>query len=62
MFNVSRRLIVFIVFPERLERNYQCRLDNGGSKIYYNREKHNEAIKKYRRYKYENLKQTIIKS
>lgn len=61
MFNVSRRLIIFIVYPERKERNYQARLENGGSKIYYKKEKHTESIRKHRRYKYENLKQTITK-
>ena len=61
MFNVSRRLIIFIVYPERLKKNKQDRRDRGGSKIYYKKEVHTEAIRSYRRYKYENLKQTIIK-
>lgn len=35
MFNVSRRLIVFIIYPDRLIKNYEARLDNGGSAQYY---------------------------
>jgi hypothetical protein len=51
MFGVSRRLIVFTLYPERQKENYQRRLERGGSKQYYDREKHAEAIKEHRRYK-----------
>ena len=61
MFNVSRRLIIFIIHPERLEKNHQLRIDRGGSKIYYDRDKHNKAIREYRRYKYKSLKNTTSK-
>ena len=53
MFNVSRRLITFILCPQKAKKNYQARIDNGGSSIYYNREQHNECIKNLRRYKQE---------
>jgi len=52
-YGVSRRLIVFCIYPERQEKNYQARVDRGGSKIYYNKSKHTEAMKKHRQYKYE---------
>lgn len=56
MFNVSRRLIIFIISPEKLERNLQARQDRGGTKQYYDKSKHKEYQKTHRRYKYEILK------
>lgn len=53
MFNVSRRTIVFIWFPEKLERNKQVRQQRGGWKQYYNKTKNTEYMRKYRRYKQE---------
>lgn len=53
MFNVSRRLVTFILCPDKAKKNYQARVDNGGSAVYYNREKHGNAIKSLRRYKQE---------
>lgn len=35
MFKVNKRLIQFICYPERAERNKQLRNERGGSKIYY---------------------------
>jgi phage pi2 protein 07 len=55
-FNVSRRLIQFILDPEKLEKNYQVRIENGGSKQYYDKEKHTEAIRNHRRRKHKILK------
>ena len=51
MFNVSRRTIVFIWFPERLQRNKQVRQERGGSKQYYNKIKNTEYMREHRRYK-----------
>ena len=51
MFKVNKRSIQFICYPERAERNRQLREKRGGSKKYYNREKHTEAIKSLRDYK-----------
>jgi hypothetical protein len=51
MFKVNKRSIQFICYPERAERNKQLREDRGGSKKYYNREKHTEAVKSLREYK-----------
>jgi len=50
-FGVSKSLAIFIVNPERAKRNYQLRVARGGSKLYYNKEKHTEAIREYRRRK-----------
>lgn len=51
MFNVSKRTIEFIVYPERAKANYQKRVENGGSKVYYNREQHTKCIASIRKYK-----------
>jgi hypothetical protein len=53
MFKVSKRLIQFIIFPERKIKNLELRKQKGGSKIYYNKESHTIAIKKHRQYKKE---------
>lgn len=47
----SKRLVQFKLFPERLKRNINLRNKRGGSKIYYDREKHNQSIKNLREYK-----------
>jgi hypothetical protein len=60
MFNVSRRLVIFITQPEKYERNKEAYLERGGSKIYYKGGKEwAETIKKHRQYKYQTLKETI---
>jgi transposase len=51
MFNVSRRTIQFLWDPEKLKRNIQRRQERGGTKQYYNKEKHREQMKTHRRYK-----------
>jgi transposase len=56
MFNVSRRLITFIVDPEKHKKNLEARADRGGSSSYYNKDKHREYTKKHRRDKHERLK------
>ena len=50
---VSRRLITFILDPNKLEENKKRRDERGGSMIYYDREKHTQHIREYRRYKQE---------
>jgi len=59
MFNVSRRLIQFILDPSKHQANLEARKERGGSKIYYKREKHTKAIKEHRKYKNQLLKCTI---
>ena len=51
MFNVSRRLIIFIGCPEKHELNLKQREERGGWKQYYNKEKWAKQMKKHRRYK-----------
>jgi len=53
MFNVSRRTIQFILFPERLEQNLKLRSERGGSKQYYDSEYHKQSMRKHRAYKKE---------
>lgn len=50
-FKVSKRTIQFILDPEKLVQNKLRREERGGSSIYYNKEKHREAIKSLRKYK-----------
>ncbi len=50
-YNVNKRLIQFILFPERHERNKQLRAERGGSKRYYVPEKNRQAISTCRKYK-----------
>jgi len=56
MFKVSRRLIQFILFPERKAKDLENRKARGGSKIYYKKEYHKEKTKEHRRHKYNTLK------
>lgn len=56
MFNVSRRLIQFIINPEAHKKNLQARDDRGGHKVYYDRDKNNQYQKTHRRYKNDILK------
>jgi hypothetical protein len=51
MFNVSRRLIQFILNPESHKKNLERRRELGGSKIYYKKEQHTKAIREHREYK-----------
>jgi len=53
MFKVDKRLIQFILFPERQKKNLSDRADRGGSKAYYNREKHTKAMREHRQHKRE---------
>jgi hypothetical protein len=51
MYGVDRRTISFIWFPEKLVENKKRRQERGGSKQYYDREKHNFAMREHREYK-----------
>lgn len=61
MYNVSRRTIQFILDPEKLKENKQRRKERGGSKKYYDREKHTKAIREHRQYKQSLFKNGKIK-
>jgi transposase len=58
-FNVSRRTIQFILDPEKLSKNKQRRAERGGSKAYYDKEKHKQSMKKHRRLKYTTLNEIV---
>lgn len=50
-YSVNKRLIQFILFPERQIKNYQNRLERGGSKQYYNKDKWKLTMREHRHYK-----------
>lgn len=50
-YGVSRRLVQFILYPERHEENKARRRARGGSRAYYDREKHTEAMRRHRAHK-----------
>lgn len=58
-YKVDKRVIQFILFPERHEKNLRDREERGGSKQYYNREENNEAQREHRAYKHSKLKHLI---
>lgn len=50
-YQVSRRLIQFVVFPERLEAIKQHRADRGGTMQYYDKTKHRISMQAHRDHK-----------
>lgn len=54
-FKVSRRLITFIQNPEKQRENLLRCQERGGSMQYYDKDKHRESMKEYRRSKKERL-------
>lgn len=59
MFKVDKRTIQFLLFPERHLKNIADRKANGGSKIYYDKNYHNEKMRDHRAYKYSTLIKTL---
>lgn len=53
LWKVSKRLIQFILFPERQQKNLQDREARGGSKQYYSTEYNTKTMKNHRHYKQE---------
>ena len=51
--NVSKRSIQFILFPERAEHAKKLYSERRKDKRYYDKDKHRESIKKHRNYKKE---------
>lgn len=51
-FQVSRRTIQFVLFPERRAKNVSDLKKRGGSKLYYNKEAQRKYKKEYRKRKY----------
>ena len=56
LFKVSRRTIQFILYPERQTKNLEDRAKRGGTRQYYDKEKHKEYMKTHRSYKHKTLK------
>lgn len=50
-FGVSRRLMTFILDPEKHKANLQAREASGGSKQYYNKETNTKTMKAHRSHK-----------
>jgi len=51
-FKVTRRLIQFILFPEKKKKNLADRKKRGGWKQYYDKKHHAENMREHRKYKY----------
>ena len=60
-FKVSKRLIIFTCKPETKIKNLEDRLLRGGSKAYYDKEKHRVSMKEHRDYKNQLYKKGLIK-
>lgn len=60
LFGVSRRTIVFLWNPEKLNENKKRRQERGGSKKYYNKEKNTQYQKTHRKHKKEVVKKLKI--
>ncbi len=50
-YDVCRRTIGFIVYPERKKRDLELRRDRGGSMAYYKKEKHAAYMRGHRKHK-----------
>lgn len=61
MYGVDKRLIQFILYPERKAKNLLDRKNRGGSMAYYDKDKQKEYVKKHRHYKHELYKKGEIK-
>lgn len=59
-YGVSKRLIQFTLFPERKEMARQRFLENRKEGKYYDKEKHNEYMKKHREHKKDLLDKGLL--
>ena len=60
-FGVSRRLVQFVLHPERHEENLLIRKERGGSAAYNDKDKHTAAMRRHSRYKQKLYKKGLIK-
>ena len=60
VFFVDRKTIKNIVFPDFYKKQLKKHKEEKHWQKYYNREKHNEAVKKHRCYKYSLFKQGLL--
>ena len=59
-FGVSRRMVQFLWYPERLKANKQARQARGGWKQYYNKNQWSKIMREHRKYKQELYNAGII--
>ena len=59
-YDVSRRTIQFLWYPEQLEQNKLRRAERGGSKQYYDKDKHKLDMREHRAYKKELKEKGLI--
>ena len=50
-YGCDRRTVDFLWYPEKLKRNLQLKQERGGTKHYYNKEKHRQYMRAYRNHK-----------
>lgn len=56
MFKVNKRLVQFIIYPERMQKNKELRAERGGSAIYYKKDYHAQKMREHREYKRKTIK------
>jgi len=59
IFEVHRKTIRNIVYPEKYQADLKRRIDGKCHKLYYNREKNTQAVKNTRRYRQKNKEKLI---
>lgn len=59
-YKVSKRTVHFIICPEKYELMLKQRKERGGSKQYYDKDKHKESMKAHRTYKTQLHKQNKL--
>jgi len=62
LFGVSKSMAIYAVNPDRQKKNYALRVKRGGSKQYYDKDKHTEAMRKHREYKNKLAKDGLLTS
>ena len=60
IFNISRRSVQFIWYPEKLEENKLRRKERGGWKQYQDKESHRKSMQEHREYKKQLFKEGLI--
>lgn len=61
LYGVSRRTIQFILDPDKLKENLKRREERGGTKQYYDKEKHKDYVQSHRLYKKELNEKGLLK-
>jgi hypothetical protein len=60
LFNVSRRLVTFVIDPQKKVKDLENRRDRGGSMVYYKGgEEWAKTMREHRQYKYKTLKHRV---